>query len=104
MPKNCLYNATEEMDLQLVQLEKARAILSKVADAFSQKVEPGTSDAFLLIADMERLHLLLSTADELIYRVIPELKTIGNDVLNIYKRHRRDWEIMQEKARSNLSD
>ena len=102
MRQLCLHDATEEMDMQLVQLEKARAILSKVSESLELKVEPDTTDAYLLIADMGRLHLLLCTADELLHRVIPELKTISNDVLKIHNKHKRDREELNKKVRSCL--
>ena len=102
MRQQCMYDAATEMDLQLVQLEKARAILSKVNETFERKIEPGTSDAFSLIADTERLHLLLTTADELISRVIPELKIISNDVYESYKLHKRGWEEMRIIALQHL--
>ena len=102
MAKKCLYELTAEVDIQTVQLEKARAILSKINEALEIDVKPDTTDAFLLVADIGRLHLLLGAADEIIFRVIPELKAISEDMLKSYKRQKREWEDLHQRATRNL--
>ena len=104
MAKKSLYDVSSEVDIQTLQLEKARAILSKLNEALEQDVKPDTTEAFLLIADIGRLNLLLGAADEIIFRVIPELKAISEDVFKSYKTQKREWEDLQQRVIRNLED
>ena len=78
----CLYDTTNHLDEQVIQLQRARAVLTEISGYFEYTIKPGTLEAHQLALRSENIHLLLSVLDDILYRTAPQLEAISNSFAN----------------------
>jgi len=80
-----LFDLSNKIEEQHTQLIFALAVLREAREYLERKIEPDSTEAYCLIRQTERIHLLLGAADELACRVLPELNDTAGELIALHK-------------------
>ena len=81
-----MFKAINEVELQLVQIEIARAVLSEAGRYHEKKVIPDSAEAYLLAINSERVLNLIVATDQILAEIEPNLQKIADDLMEEHKK------------------